>query len=127
MRIPPVRPRIIDSIQRVELGSLAGVSLSFTDASPLPDGRILFVAAAEDTKSAYDDGAVAGSAIGVMTEDGQIERLQPVSPPGLKLEGVHATLNQDGSIDVVMVTDADDPSRPAEMYQATLAAPRTDC
>lgn len=99
----------VEGVASVEAGTLDGVPLGLTDLARLPDGRLLASYAAEDTDNAYDDGAVAGSAVGVLGE--QSHR---VAGPW-KVEGLWS----DGR-EVLMVTDADDPSRPAVLLRALL-------
>jgi len=41
-------------------------------------------------------------------------------PAGLKIEGIAAKRWADGSISVAMVSDADDPARPAQLLRARL-------
>ena len=105
-------------VQRYELGLHNGVPLGFTDGAALPDGRWLFSAAAEDTTDAYRDGACAGSVIGLVDADGAL-RLQVPLDGAWKVEGLHAQ-RQDGGIDLLMVTDADDPAQPAVLLSAVL-------
>jgi hypothetical protein len=62
LRAPPV-------VRNIPLGDIDGVPLSFTDAAALPDGNILFTAAAENTDNSFDDGACGGSAIGIVDAD----------------------------------------------------------
>lgn len=102
----------------LDLGSIDGVPLGLTDASVLSDGRIVFSAVAEDTPNAYDDGPMAGAAIGTMTPDFKIIRTETVKP-AVKIEGIAATL-EGSEIRLVMVTDADDPAVPAAFYAAAL-------
>jgi hypothetical protein len=94
------------------------VRLSFTDASPLPDGRIVFTAAAEDTRDAYADGPVAGSAVGMLAPDGSPLFLDAVDAK-VKLEGVSAHMEL-GRIHLLLVVDADDPAVPAPLLEAVL-------
>lgn len=105
-------------IRRFDLGALGGVPLSFTDGAALPDGGWLFSAAAEDSPDTYNDGACAGSVLGIVNPDGTIRRLEPLSLAG-KVEGVAASPSGD-RLDVWMVTDADDRSRPALLLAASL-------
>jgi hypothetical protein len=112
---PAPRPALI---RRFDLGSLGGVPLSFTDGAALPDGGWLFSAAAEDSPDTYNDGACAGSALGIVNPDGTIRMLEPLSLAG-KVEGVAASPSGD-RLDVWMVTDADDRSRPALLLAASL-------
>jgi hypothetical protein len=116
----PLGPELLRGTQGVELGELGGVALSFTDASPLGGGRLLFTAAAEDTLDTYADGACSGSALGVLGPEREVEWIDPIDAP-LKIEGVHATPAQDGrSIEVLMVADADDPRVPSPLLAASV-------
>ena len=54
------------AVQTFDLGSLDGVAVGVTDAAALADGRIAFVAAAEDTPDAIADGPVTGSVVGLI-------------------------------------------------------------
>ncbi len=107
------------SLRPVELGKLDGVRLSFTDASPLPDGRTVFLAAAEASADTYADGEIRGSAVGVLDRDGQVSFVRRFAGR-FKAEGLHATLEPDGAISLLMVTDGDDPEQPAELLRARL-------
>ncbi|MCP3099015.1 hypothetical protein LZ198_09030 [Myxococcus sp. K15C18031901] len=111
-------PEVLRTTRRWELGRAGGIRLSFTDASPLPDGRLVFTAAAEDTRDAYADGAVAGSAIGVLAPDGTPMFLDGVDAK-VKLEGVDAWVEQ-GRVHVLLVADADDPTVAAPLMEAAL-------
>jgi hypothetical protein len=104
-------------IDQFDLGEIAGIPLSFTDAAALPDGRLLFVAAAEDTGNAYDDGRCAGAAAGII-KGSTLQRLEPFERP-CKIEGVHAHVDG-GIIRLLLVTDADDAATPAQLLAATL-------
>jgi hypothetical protein len=112
---PVPRPALI---RRFDLGALGGVPLSFTDGAALPDGGWLFSAAAEDSPDTYHDGVCAGSALGIVNPDGTIRRLEPLSW-ACKVEGVAAAPSGDG-LDVWLVTDADDRSRPALLLAVSL-------
>ena len=59
------------NIMRFELGILRGMRLSFTDGALLPpsidrNGHVVFLAAAEDSPDATQDGDVTGSVIGII-------------------------------------------------------------
>lgn len=102
-----------------ELGALSGVALGFTDATPLPDGTVLYAAAAEATDNAYDDGEVLGSVLGRLDAAGR-----PVGTPlavdrPIKIEGL--TQCEAGST-ALAVTDADDPDVPSALYALDLSA-----
>ncbi|ATB30360.1 DUF6929 family protein [Melittangium boletus] len=115
----PLGADVVRTVRRWELGKAGAVRLSFTDASPLPDGRIVFTAAAEDTRDAYQDGAVLGSAVGVLAPDGSPLFLDGVDAK-VKLEGVDARVER-GRIHLLLVADADDPARAAPLFEAVLA------
>jgi hypothetical protein len=106
------------SITRFELGAIDGVPLSFTDGAALPGGDWLFSAAAEDTSDTYSDGRCAGSTIGLVDASGTIRALERLSL-SCKVEGITATSTGD-TIDLLLVTDADDRSRPALLLSTAL-------
>ncbi|MBC7940611.1 MAG: hypothetical protein H7Z19_12740 [Chitinophagaceae bacterium] len=107
------------SITRFELGAIDGVPLSFTDGACLPGGDWLFSAAAEDTSDSYRDGVCAGSAIGLVDAGGRIKTLERLSRT-CKVEGVAALVSGD-TIELLLVTDADDRSKPALLLSAEIA------
>ena len=106
-----------------ELGSIGGVALSFTDARPLDNGRVIYLAVAEITEDAVTDGPVAGSAVGVLDDAGAhwTTLIEADGRPSLrKVEGL--VLDR-GDRTGWMVTDADDPDVPAELCRLQLAGP----
>jgi hypothetical protein len=119
---PPPRP---ERVVRYALGALGGVPLGFTDAVALDDGTVVFTAAAEDSPDAVEDGAVGGSAIGVIDARGAVRWTRIADADGGpladKAEGI-ALAAADGAR-VWVVTDADDPGRPAELCEVELRAP----
>jgi hypothetical protein len=114
-RLSAIRPSRIDA---VDLGAIQGIPLSFTDGALLPDGTTVFTAVAENTGNSYDDGPCAGAAIGTIDSGGVLRSLDLLSEP-LKVEGLHAYLDG-GTIKILAVTDADDPSVPAGLYSAAI-------
>jgi len=99
------------------------VPLSFTDAAPGPDGRLYYLAVAEDTPSAIDDGPVIGAAVGVL--ESEHARWAPLveadgTPSVRKPEGL--ALAEDGRTAFV-VTDPDDASLPADLCRVVLEGP----
>lgn len=117
-RDEPLTGSCVRSMEERDLGRLHGVDLAFSDASALPGERIAFCASAEDTHDSYEDGAVVGSALGLMDPSGNIERVEPVDLD-VKLEGLTARETEDG-VQVLIVTDADDPSAPSPLLEAFL-------
>ncbi len=113
---PPELRRVL----RVDLGcSAAGTPYGFTDAASLPDGRIAFLAAAEDSPNAYDDGEVQGGRLGWL--DGDEASWAPLlmasgAPCLLKLEG----LAPEGPASFLAVADVDDPGAAALLCRVVL-------
>lgn len=106
------------SITHYELGHLDGTALGFTDAAALPGGGWIFSAAAERSSNSFDDGALAGSVVGVVGADGQLTALHRLDKT-CKVEGIAARALPGGT-DVCLVTDADDISQPASMLLTQL-------
>ena len=105
---------------RFDLGAIAGVRLGFTDA--VGDGdRVLYVAAAEASPNAYDDGAVLGSQLGVI-EHGRI-RAAPLEHAGapIKAEGIALDPARPGRLWVAI--DPDDGNVPAQLLEVELVGP----
>jgi hypothetical protein len=102
------------------LGEIDGVRLGFTDAAALGDGAIVFTAVAEDSDNAYDDGPCRGAAIGLLDISGRLRWLRRLSRK-IKVEGVHAT-RIGKRLDLLLVSDADDASVPANLYRAITEA-----
>ncbi len=122
-------PPTITRVKGFALGALPDqrgndIRLTFTDATRHPDGRTLFLAAAENSPNTYDDGEVAGTAIGVLRDDGTTvivplidERGRPLTD---KVEGI--TIDPKDPRRAYIVVDKDDPNAPAEMLIVQLAA-----
>ena len=108
---------LVRGIRRYDRGAHRGVRYTFTDASPLPDGRLVFSAVAEDCPDTYHDGPVVSAALGILDAEGGVEFLEPLEPV-VKIEGVHATLESGGEIALLLVADADDETHPAPLLAA---------
>lgn len=107
------------AIDRLDLGSIEGVPLCFTDATALPNGDMVFCAVAEDTEDAYRDGLCIGAAIGIVADEGHLLSLQRLDRP-YKVEGIDARMDG-GRVDLLLVTDADDPAIPAVLLSTSIA------
>ncbi len=104
-----------------DLGAIDGVALGFTDATALPDAQWLFSAVAEATDDSYHDGACVGSAIGIVAADGRLRDLHRLEGTW-KVEGIAATSLADGhTLELTLVTDADDRGQPASCLKAQMA------
>jgi hypothetical protein len=108
-----------ERVEVVDLGSVAGVALGFTDAVLLADGALAFCAVAEDSDDGYHDGACLGSALGLFGADGRLCWLEAIEGCP-KVEGVEA-IRVPGAVDFLLVTDADDPGVPASLLRAKVA------
>ncbi len=97
-----------------------GATYSFTDAAWTGD-RLTYIAVAECSPNSYDDGEVVGSIVGWHNAEGWHCTPLRNSDGALLLdkpEGLAPT--RDGSGDLWMVTDNDDPSRPSELLRVAL-------
>lgn len=114
-------PPALLSHRPCDLGEVDGIALGFTDAVALGDGRVLYLAVAEDTPDAIADGPIAGCAVGIL--DGEDARWAPLleadgTPSRRKVEGVAL---DPGGKSGWLLTDPDDANRPAELCRFELA------
>jgi hypothetical protein len=117
----------ITRITQYALGSVNDIPLGFTDAVRGRGACVLYAAAAEASPDASQDGAVSGSALGVLPHD----RRKPVRfarvlesnghPFEGKIEGV--VLDKRSASRALLVIDADDYERPAELVEIELRGP----
>jgi hypothetical protein len=105
-------------IRRHDLGRVHGVRLGFCDAALLPDGRVAFVAGAEDSPDTYRDGAVVGCRFGIIDGD-DVRTADILDADGtaslLKLEGLEFRCENGGAWEFDVVADMDDPESPTRM------------
>ncbi len=102
------------NVMEVDLGLARGVPLHFTDAAFIRD-RVVYLAAAEDTPNAIDDGPIVGAAVGIFHEgEARQVLLHEASgePSVRKWEGI--TFDPTRGI-FYAVTDPDDIEKPAEL------------
>lgn len=101
----------------LQLGLLDGVRLTLTDLCSTPGGTLFFLAAAEASPNAVDDGEVVGTALGRIDADGvRLVQLRDEhdAPLLAKVEGL-VWADPDGAGDeVLVVVDRDDPDRASE-------------
>ena len=111
----------IIQVRFLDLGQIAGATLAFTDGAALPDGRIVFSAVAENTDDSYLDGPCVGAAIGILGPDGDLQLLEHLEPVE-KIEGIHVKPGT-RPLELLLVTDADDPAVPAKLLSALIPTP----
>ena len=104
------------AVQTHDLGFIDGVQLAFTDGAALPGGGFLFSAVAEATPNSVDDGACVGSVIGHIDCNGALLAQRRLNR-AVKVEGLALQVHN-GQTHLALVTDADDPARPAELLLA---------
>lgn len=113
----------LSNLCKFELGDLNGVRLTFTDAA-VRDARVFFLAAAEASPNAVDDGVVEGVVLGCIEETRV--RWTPIvakndKPFRAKAEGLAFDPSDPSRAWIVL--DHDDPSRPSELCALTLEGP----
>ncbi len=113
-----VLPKAEIKIKEFKLGSYRGVPLTFTDASPNPKGGWLFSAVAEDTDNSYSDGRLAGAILGVVSAEQKVTKRFDVGDQH-KIEGIDVS-RRGRKLQVLCVTDADDPAVPARLLETRL-------
>ena len=116
--LPSVR-RILE----VDLGAVAGVPLGFTDAAVADDGRVAFLACAEDTDDVLSDGPVLGCRFGWLDPDDRAAVMTSIvdsdgQPTHLKLEGIETRIDGGSVFDVV--ADMDRGDEPAQLAELTV-------
>ncbi len=111
----PVPAEALEAINPVAgLGAVDGVPLTLTDLAALPDGRLLATAVAEGGGSTYDDGKCAGAAVALLRADGHVLRVEPLGNPW-KVEGLLAAPRGEGTVDLLLCADPDDPTAVAPL------------
>jgi hypothetical protein len=112
------RDRRIDAhelraLRAYDLGTLDGVPLTFSDATPVAQELLVFTASAE-----AEDGRIRGSVVGTLDREGHVQRLRTIDRR-YKVEGVHATIDT-GVMDFLFVCDQDDPEVPSPLLSAAM-------
>jgi hypothetical protein len=109
------------AIHHVDLGRHEGVRFGFTDACTMPDGRVCYVAAAEGSPNAVDDGPVVGCAIGWTAgrpDTGVLQQTMLLDETGaISTSKVEGLTWGDAPDELWAVVDADDTERPAELLR----------
>lgn len=96
------------------------IALTFTDATRLPDGRILFLAGAEDCADAVADGPVLGAAIGLLEGEGGRYAMLAEEDGSLSHRKIEGVAVLPGGREAFVVTDPDDVERASELCTVVL-------
>ncbi len=110
----------VDSITPFELGTCGGARLGFTDAVAV-GGRVFYLAAAEASPNAIDDGAVVASQLGVI--DGERVRACDLVVAGAPLKAEGLAFDPDRPGHAWIAIDPDDVDQPAQLYEIELIGP----
>jgi hypothetical protein len=112
----------LSKVQELALGDVNGTRLTVTDATVHPDGRTLFLAAAEASPNTWDDGEVKGTALGVLGADGTTTLWPLLDEQGRsltdKVEGI--AVDPANPRRAFVVVDKDDPHAPADLLVVAL-------
>ena len=111
----PPRPK---AVQMITLGDINGVCLSLTDGAALDHGAWAFCAVAENTADSFQDGACAGSVVGVVGSDGQVIQVHQLQGAP-KVEGLAVKVSGSELV-LTLVTDADDPDIAAQLLRVRM-------
>ncbi len=118
LRDPTHSPPPPRTIVQYELGEIARLPLTFTDAAVLGD-TILYTATAEDSPDATRDGPVAGSTIGIIDGD-EARWCEVQNADGSRYTGkIEGILPLDPER-VLVVIDRDEPGTPSELSEVVL-------
>jgi hypothetical protein len=108
-----IDPEELAALRAYDLGTLDGVPLTFSDATPVARELLVFTASAE-----AEDHSIRGSVVGTLDRSGDVQRLRTIDRR-YKVEGVHATIDT-GVMDFLFVCDQDDPEHPSPLLSAAM-------
>lgn len=108
-----IDPHELAALRAYDLGTLDGVTLTFSDATPVAQELLVFTASAE-----AEDHSIRGSVVGTLDRGGEVQRLRTIDRR-YKVEGVHATIDT-GVVDFLFVCDQDDPETPSPLLSAAM-------
>jgi hypothetical protein len=108
-----IDPHELAALRAYDLGTLDGVPLTFSDATPVAQELLVFTASAE-----AGDHSIRGSVVGTLDRGGDVQRLRTIDRR-YKVEGVHATIDT-GVMDFLFVCDQDDPDQPSPLLSAAM-------
>jgi len=103
-----------------ELGAIDGVRYGFTDAVAVGD-RVFYLAAAEASRDAIEDGRVLGCRLGVIDDAGV--RATELARDGVAIKAEGIAFDPVDPHRAWIVLDPDDVDRPAELCELSLTGP----
>lgn len=110
----------IDHVADFDLGMVDGVRLGFTDAVAV-GARVFYLAAAERSPNAIDDGPVLACHLGVI--QGDEVRAAPLEIEGMPLKAEGLAFDPNNPRRGWVSIDPDDPEQPAKLYEIELVGP----
>lgn len=111
----------LSNVQHYDLGRIGAARLTFTDVALRADGNLVFSASAENSPNAYDDGEVAGSALGVLDASTARYTLLRGEQDQLALDKAEGlALLPERSDRALLVFDPDDHEQPASVAEVAL-------
>ncbi len=114
-----VLPKVRDT-DAYDLGAIDGIRLGFTDAVAI-DNRVYYLAAAEASVDAIEDGRVLGSQLGVI--DGAGVRATSLVHDGAALKAEGLTFDPNDPRRAWVAIDPDDVEQPAQLHELELVGP----
>jgi hypothetical protein len=111
----PPPPR---EIVQYDLGKVAGIALTFTDAA-----GAFYLAAAEDCPDAVQDGPVAGVALGIMAAEPRYTLIRERDETLFTLKAEGLCLDEEDRARAWTVVDMDNPDVPSLLCELQLAGP----
>lgn len=106
-------------VQSLDLGAQGGVAHGPTDLALGPEGKLWFLASAEDTGNPYDDGACLASVIGCLDEQFHVDRQWQLRPT-VKVEGLCFQQSDAGGERWLLVADADSADIAARLFSVQI-------
>jgi hypothetical protein len=114
--VPDAAPEVV-GCTRFDLGEVDGVRLGFTDAAAV-DSRVYYLAVAEASPNAVDDGRVHGSQLGVI--DGEAVRAAPLAVDGAPIKAEGLAFAAGSSRQAWIAIDPDDVDAAAQLCEIEL-------
>jgi len=114
--VPGAAPEAV-GCTRFDLGEVDGVRLGFTDAAAV-GMRVYYLAVAEASPNAVDDGRVHGSQLGVI--DGEAVRAAPLAVDGAPIKAEGLAFTAGSSRQAWIAIDPDDVDAAAQLCEIEL-------